>query len=134
MCRTKHTKRDWSICVIPFVGILFIDENSAHTKAYVFVYVDVYLTASPGCPWQCDHYRRGIISGSSCKALCDQRTLRLQHCMSTSSTHQAKHCSPSHFGCLSVGVGLALKALCCPVTAGVQWGVEGEACRDQVWC
>uniref|UniRef100_G3PTR6 Divergent protein kinase domain 1B n=1 Tax=Gasterosteus aculeatus aculeatus TaxID=481459 RepID=G3PTR6_GASAC len=36
----------------------------------------------------CDHYRRGIISGSSCKALCDQRTLTLQHCMSTSSTRQ----------------------------------------------
>uniref|UniRef100_A0A8C6MH36 Divergent protein kinase domain 1B n=1 Tax=Nothobranchius furzeri TaxID=105023 RepID=A0A8C6MH36_NOTFU len=37
---------------------------------------------------QCDHYRRGIISGSSCKALCDQKTLSLHHCMSTSSTHQ----------------------------------------------
>ncbi|KAF3849332.1 hypothetical protein F7725_015829 [Dissostichus mawsoni] len=36
----------------------------------------------------CDHYRRGIISGSSCKALCDQRTLTMQRCMSTSSTHQ----------------------------------------------
>uniref|UniRef100_UPI0037E899C8 divergent protein kinase domain 1B n=1 Tax=Semicossyphus pulcher TaxID=241346 RepID=UPI0037E899C8 len=36
----------------------------------------------------CDHYRRGIISGSSCKALCDQRTLTLQRCMSTSSTYQ----------------------------------------------
>uniref|UniRef100_A0A1A8CQ87 Family with sequence similarity 69, member B n=1 Tax=Nothobranchius kadleci TaxID=1051664 RepID=A0A1A8CQ87_NOTKA len=36
----------------------------------------------------CDHYRRGIISGSSCKALCDQKTLSLHHCMSTSSTHQ----------------------------------------------
>lgn len=46
---------------------------------------------------QCDHYRRGIISGSSCKALCDQRTLKLQHCMSTSSTHQAKPCVPSRF-------------------------------------
>ncbi|XP_017286750.1 divergent protein kinase domain 1B [Kryptolebias marmoratus] len=36
----------------------------------------------------CDHYRRGIISGSSCKALCDQKTLSLHRCMSTSSTHQ----------------------------------------------
>ncbi|XP_008401639.1 divergent protein kinase domain 1B isoform X2 [Poecilia reticulata] len=36
----------------------------------------------------CDHYRRGIISGSSCKALCDQKTLTLHRCMSTSSTHQ----------------------------------------------
>ncbi|KAF6721113.1 Protein FAM69B [Oryzias melastigma] len=36
----------------------------------------------------CDHYRRGIISGSSCKALCDQRSLTLHRCMSTSSTHQ----------------------------------------------
>lgn len=40
--------------------------------------------------FQCDHYRRGIISGSSCKALCDQRTLTMQRCMSTSSTHQVK--------------------------------------------
>ncbi|CAL8277295.1 unnamed protein product [Merluccius merluccius] len=36
----------------------------------------------------CNHYRRGIISGSSCKALCDQRTLSLQRCMSTSPTYQ----------------------------------------------
>ncbi|CAG5867632.1 unnamed protein product [Menidia menidia] len=37
---------------------------------------------------QCDHYKRGIISGSSCKALCDQKTLTLHHCMSTSPTNQ----------------------------------------------
>uniref|UniRef100_A0A8C6WQ74 Divergent protein kinase domain 1B n=1 Tax=Neogobius melanostomus TaxID=47308 RepID=A0A8C6WQ74_9GOBI len=36
----------------------------------------------------CDHYKRGIISGSSCKALCDQKSLIMQRCMSTSSTHQ----------------------------------------------
>ncbi|CAB1318813.1 unnamed protein product [Coregonus sp. 'balchen'] len=36
----------------------------------------------------CDHYRRGIISGSSCKALCEERSLTLQRCKSTSSTHQ----------------------------------------------
>ncbi|XP_021446240.1 divergent protein kinase domain 1B isoform X2 [Oncorhynchus mykiss] len=36
----------------------------------------------------CDHYRSGIVSGSSCKALCEERTLTLQRCMSTSSTHQ----------------------------------------------
>lgn len=47
MCRTKHTKRDWSVCVMPLVGILFIDENSADRNAYIFVYVAVYLTASP---------------------------------------------------------------------------------------
>lgn len=56
-----------------------------------------------GCPLQCDHYKRGIISGSCCKALCDQRTLRLQHCMSPSSTHQAKRYNPSRFHCISVG-------------------------------
>lgn len=39
---------------------------------------------------QCDHYRRGIISGSSCKALCEQKTLTMQRCMSTSSTHQVQ--------------------------------------------
>ena len=37
---------------------------------------------------QCDHYRRGIISGSACKALCDQRTLTLQRCLSTSPAYQ----------------------------------------------
>ncbi|XP_059906468.1 divergent protein kinase domain 1B [Gadus macrocephalus] len=36
----------------------------------------------------CDHYRRGIISGSACKALCDQRTLTLQRCLSTSPAYQ----------------------------------------------
>ncbi|XP_076140935.1 divergent protein kinase domain 1B [Alosa pseudoharengus] len=36
----------------------------------------------------CDHYRRGIIAGSACKALCEERTLNLQRCLSTSSTHQ----------------------------------------------
>ncbi|KAJ0057168.1 hypothetical protein NL108_002095, partial [Boleophthalmus pectinirostris] len=36
----------------------------------------------------CDHYKRGIISGSSCKALCDQKSLTMQRCMSTTSTHQ----------------------------------------------
>ena len=50
------------------------------------------LTRFISCfPWQCDHYRRGIISGSSCKALCDHRTLTLQRCMSSSSTHQVTH-------------------------------------------
>ncbi|XP_077594181.1 divergent protein kinase domain 1B isoform X1 [Stigmatopora nigra] len=36
----------------------------------------------------CDHYSRGVISGSYCKALCEQKTLTLGHCMSTSSQHQ----------------------------------------------
>ncbi|XP_023673694.1 divergent protein kinase domain 1B-like isoform X1 [Paramormyrops kingsleyae] len=36
----------------------------------------------------CDHYKRGIISGSSCKPLCEKRTLKLQHCLSSSPTHQ----------------------------------------------
>ncbi|XP_061912991.1 divergent protein kinase domain 1B isoform X2 [Entelurus aequoreus] len=36
----------------------------------------------------CNHYKRGVIAGSSCKALCEQKTLTLQRCMSTSSKHQ----------------------------------------------
>ncbi|XP_053743966.1 divergent protein kinase domain 1B [Synchiropus splendidus] len=36
----------------------------------------------------CDHYRRGLISGSSCKALCDHKSLTLHRCMSTSAIHQ----------------------------------------------
>ncbi|XP_019728588.1 divergent protein kinase domain 1B isoform X2 [Hippocampus comes] len=36
----------------------------------------------------CDHYSRGVISGSSCKALCEHKTLTLRHCLSTSSQHQ----------------------------------------------
>ncbi|KAG1946429.1 divergent protein kinase domain 1B [Pimephales promelas] len=36
----------------------------------------------------CDHYRRGIISGSVCKSLCEEKTLSFQHCLSTSPTHQ----------------------------------------------
>ncbi|XP_048858578.1 divergent protein kinase domain 1B-like [Brienomyrus brachyistius] len=36
----------------------------------------------------CDHYRRGIISGSSCKAQCEDNTLVLQHCLSSSPSHQ----------------------------------------------
>uniref|UniRef100_A0AAV2ITJ6 EF-hand domain-containing protein n=1 Tax=Knipowitschia caucasica TaxID=637954 RepID=A0AAV2ITJ6_KNICA len=36
----------------------------------------------------CGHYKRGIISGSSCKALCDQKSLTMQRCMTTTSTHQ----------------------------------------------
>lgn len=36
----------------------------------------------------CDHYQRGIISGSACKSLCEEKTLSLQHCLSTSPTHQ----------------------------------------------
>ncbi len=40
------------------------------------------------CVFQCDHYRRGIISGSVCKSLCEEKTLSLQRCLSTSPTHQ----------------------------------------------
>ncbi|XP_066501470.1 divergent protein kinase domain 1B [Hoplias malabaricus] len=36
----------------------------------------------------CEHYRRGIISGSVCKSLCEEKTLTLQRCLSTSPTHQ----------------------------------------------
>ncbi|KAG9266012.1 protein FAM69B-like [Astyanax mexicanus] len=36
----------------------------------------------------CEHYRRGIISGSVCKSLCEEKTLTLQRCLSTSPTNQ----------------------------------------------
>ncbi|XP_035377444.1 divergent protein kinase domain 1B [Electrophorus electricus] len=36
----------------------------------------------------CEHYQRGIISGSVCKSLCEEKTLTLQRCLSTSPTHQ----------------------------------------------
>ncbi|XP_017577549.1 divergent protein kinase domain 1B [Pygocentrus nattereri] len=36
----------------------------------------------------CEHYRRGIISGSVCKSLCEEKTLTLQRCLSTSPAHQ----------------------------------------------
>ncbi|KAM9324137.1 divergent protein kinase domain 1B [Gastrophryne carolinensis] len=36
----------------------------------------------------CDQYKKGIISGSSCKDLCDERTLVFQQCLSSSPTHQ----------------------------------------------
>ncbi|XP_060791716.1 divergent protein kinase domain 1B [Neoarius graeffei] len=36
----------------------------------------------------CEHYRKGIISGSVCQSLCEEKTLTLQHCLSTLPTHQ----------------------------------------------
>ncbi|XP_076836750.1 divergent protein kinase domain 1B [Brachyhypopomus gauderio] len=36
----------------------------------------------------CEHYERGIISGSVCKSLCEEQTLTLQRCLSTSPTRQ----------------------------------------------
>ncbi|XP_015269661.1 PREDICTED: protein FAM69B [Gekko japonicus] len=36
----------------------------------------------------CDQYNKGIISGSSCKDLCEDHTLALQQCLSSSPTHQ----------------------------------------------
>ncbi|KAJ1146035.1 hypothetical protein NDU88_012317 [Pleurodeles waltl] len=36
----------------------------------------------------CDQYKKGIISGSSCKDLCEDHTLVLQQCLSSSPAHQ----------------------------------------------
>ncbi|KAJ6653317.1 hypothetical protein lerEdw1_009346 [Lerista edwardsae] len=36
----------------------------------------------------CDQYSKGIISGSTCKDLCDEHTLVLQQCLSSSPIHQ----------------------------------------------
>ncbi|XP_041428284.1 divergent protein kinase domain 1B isoform X2 [Xenopus laevis] len=36
----------------------------------------------------CDQYKKGIISGSACKDLCDQHSLVFQQCLSSSPTHQ----------------------------------------------
>nr|XP_033816563.1 divergent protein kinase domain 1B isoform X1 [Geotrypetes seraphini] len=36
----------------------------------------------------CDQYKKGIISGSACKDLCEDRTLLFQQCLSSSPTHQ----------------------------------------------
>ncbi|MGH0122831.1 UNVERIFIED_CONTAM: hypothetical protein FKN15_008261 [Acipenser sinensis] len=36
----------------------------------------------------CDHYRRGIISGSSCRDLCEENKLVFQHCLSSTPTYQ----------------------------------------------
>ncbi|XP_064891716.1 divergent protein kinase domain 1B isoform X2 [Columba livia] len=36
----------------------------------------------------CDQYKKGIISGSTCKDLCEERSLHFQHCLSSSPTQQ----------------------------------------------
>ncbi|XP_073415553.1 divergent protein kinase domain 1B isoform X1 [Dendrobates tinctorius] len=36
----------------------------------------------------CDQYKKGIISGSACKDLCDDHTLVFHQCLSSSPTHQ----------------------------------------------
>ncbi|MGH0169822.1 UNVERIFIED_CONTAM: hypothetical protein FKN15_057727 [Acipenser sinensis] len=36
----------------------------------------------------CDHYRRGIISGSSCRDLCEENKLVFQHCLSSTPSYQ----------------------------------------------
>lgn len=124
MCSTKKIKMDLSVGTI----LKKIVELKKGLVQAANIYLIMLLS---GCLLQCDHYRRGIISGSSCKALCDQRTLRLQHCMSTSSTHQAKPRIPSQFRSILACVP---DVFCRPITAGVQWSLEGQACCDQVWC
>uniref|UniRef100_A0A8B9EVE3 Divergent protein kinase domain 1B n=1 Tax=Anser cygnoides TaxID=8845 RepID=A0A8B9EVE3_ANSCY len=39
-------------------------------------------------PPQCDQYKKGIISGSTCKDLCEEHSLLFQHCLSSSPTQQ----------------------------------------------
>uniref|UniRef100_A0AAY5EQN0 FAM69 N-terminal domain-containing protein n=1 Tax=Electrophorus electricus TaxID=8005 RepID=A0AAY5EQN0_ELEEL len=48
----------------------------------------------------CEHYQRGIISGSVCKSLCEEKTLTLQRCLSTSPTHQDSLGEQSSLGSL----------------------------------
>ncbi|KAI1232176.1 hypothetical protein IHE44_0007240 [Lamprotornis superbus] len=36
----------------------------------------------------CDQYKKGIISGSTCKDLCEERSLLFQHCLSSSPSQQ----------------------------------------------
>ncbi|KFP03552.1 Protein FAM69B, partial [Calypte anna] len=36
----------------------------------------------------CDQYKKGIISGSTCKDLCEEHSLLFQHCLSSSPTQQ----------------------------------------------
>lgn len=43
-------------------------------------------------PPQCDQYKKGIISGSTCKDLCEEHSLRFQHCLSSSPTQQVGLC------------------------------------------
>jgi len=45
-------------------------------------------------PPQCDQYKKGIISGSTCKDLCEERSLLFQHCLSSSPTQQVGLCPP----------------------------------------
>lgn len=53
--------------------------------------------------------------------------------MSTSSTHQAKPLVLFlSLRSVSVGASLVPNVLCCPVVAGVQWGLEGQTRCDQV--
>ena len=56
-------------------------------------------------PSQCDQYTKGIISGSTCKDLCEDHTLVFQQCLTSSPTQQVKGdqgaqvCdATSHFG------------------------------------
>uniref|UniRef100_A0A8C6ZPE0 Divergent protein kinase domain 1B n=1 Tax=Nothoprocta perdicaria TaxID=30464 RepID=A0A8C6ZPE0_NOTPE len=37
----------------------------------------------------CDQYRKGIISGSTCRELCEELTLRFQRCLSSSAAQQS---------------------------------------------
>ncbi|XP_042193771.1 divergent protein kinase domain 1B [Callorhinchus milii] len=36
----------------------------------------------------CDRYKKGIISGSACRDLCEENTLVFQHCLSSTPVHQ----------------------------------------------
>ncbi|KAM6336907.1 divergent protein kinase domain 1B [Alca torda] len=42
----------------------------------------------------CDQYKKGIISGSTCKDLCEERSLLFQRCLSSSPTQQVGLCPP----------------------------------------
>lgn len=53
----------------------------------------VHDSASP----QCDQYKKGIISGSTCRDLCDEHTLVFQHCLSSSPTQQVGRAVRGHW-------------------------------------
>lgn len=121
---------------MPLVGILFIDENSADRNAYIFVYVAVYLTASPVVLGSVT-----TTEGASYQALAAKHCVIRGLCGCSTACPPPPHIRQNNAPRLTLvafqsvgGGGLILMGLCCPITAGVQWGVEGEACRDQVRC
>lgn len=66
-------------------------------------------------PLQCDQYKKGIISGSTCKDLCEERSLLFQHCLSSSPTQQVGLC-PAGETTAQQGMGASIKPGKCPLS------------------